>query len=115
MAKLRLIEENQTPEIQTPRNRIAEVVNEIVETGTVNKATARSLFNKYGLSLNLVAENMKNLLSVGEESTRLKVLQDLLKIHGALEEQVESKSVSINFNFANSEGKLEKFQVLIPR
>jgi len=101
-------------------SNLNKVIDEVIESGPMNKSVARNLFNKYGLTLNLIAENMRNLLTVGEESTRLKVLQDLLKIHGALEDQVESKSVSINFNFIprNNEvdvDSISKIQVLIPR
>jgi len=97
---------------------IEEIVREAIsgQSGPVNKVVARELLNKHGLSLELVAAQMKDLLNYGEEATKLKVLQDLLKIHGAMEDAVESKSVSINFSFPNQTGEqFQKVQVLIPR
>lgn len=105
--------------LQLPESEIfEEVVQEAIDeaNGPINKLVARDLFNKHGLTLDSVAHQMHKLLNFGEESTKLKVLQDLLKIHGALEEQVESKSVNINFSFSNKTGdSFEKVQILIPR
>ncbi|HXK00354.1 MAG TPA: hypothetical protein VNF93_00430, partial [Buchnera sp. (in: enterobacteria)] len=52
-------------------SNLNKVIDEVIESGPMNKSVARNLFNKYGLTLNLIAENMRNLLTVGEESTRL--------------------------------------------
>jgi hypothetical protein len=109
-----------TPQSTQPEDReiLEEITQEVIaqeKEAKINKTGARDLFNKHKLSLETVAQNMKSLLSMGEESTKLKILQDLLKIHGALEGEVESKSISISFNFSNSQDQLGKVQVLIPR
>ena len=115
MAKLNF----QTTPVIEDQEILEEITQEAItqeKEAKINKNGARELFNKHKLSLETVAQNMKQLLSMGEESTKLKVLQDLLKIHGALESEVESKSISINFSFPNQNtDQLQKVQVLIPR
>jgi hypothetical protein len=64
---------------------------------------------------------MNELLNYSQdENTKYKVVQDLLKIHGALEKDAdESKNISINFSFIspNSNGidNEKRLSVLIPR
>jgi hypothetical protein len=101
---------------------LEEAAKEVLADPVHGKNSIRSLFDSVGLSLETTAEKMNEILNYSQdESTKYKVVQDLLKIHGALEKDAdESKNISINFSFISSSGvssdsNEKRLNVLIPR
>jgi hypothetical protein len=81
-----------------------------------SRNASREIFNNRGLTLEAAAAHVHNLLQNGEESTRVKMLDTVLKVHGALEpEKEEAKHIEFNIQFVNVTNPAGVASILIPR
>lgn len=104
------------PSAQSTKDIQKISVSDIIGPKKSNNGNAREVYNKAGLTLEHVAKRQKEIVDFGEENNRVRVLESVSKIHGALNEEAEKQAPVINITFNNINGDISNLEgVLIPR